>query len=99
MMVALRSDHDVHGRRAADDLRALGLRDAARNRDAHLAAITRRLILGDPQPPEFGVDLFGGLLADMAGVGGHQIRIPGAVSLDKTLARPRVPPSLRLVDV
>ena len=35
MMIALRADHDVHGRRAADDLLALGLRDAAGDRDAH----------------------------------------------------------------
>ena len=92
MMIALRPDHDVDNRRAADDLRALGLRDAARDRDAHIAPLARRLILGDPQPPEFGVDLFGGLLADMAGVEDHQIRILGAGRLDKALRPPACPP-------
>ena len=99
MMIALRPDHDVHCRRAADDLRALGLRDAARDRDAHLAPVARRLVLGDPQPPEFGVDLFGGLLADMAGVEDHQVRILGAGCLHKALRRQRVHHALRIVDV
>ena len=78
MMIALRTDHDVNGRRAADDLRALGLRDAAGHRDTHLAALARGLVLGDAQPAEFGIDFLGGLLADMAGVEDHQIRILGA---------------------
>ena len=47
MMIALRPDHDVYNRRAADDLLALGLRDAARDRNPHLAAVACRLILGD----------------------------------------------------
>ena len=34
MMIALRADHDVDHRRAADDLLAFGLRDAAGDRDA-----------------------------------------------------------------
>ena len=33
MMIALRTDHDIDDRRAADDLLALGLRDAAGDRD------------------------------------------------------------------
>ena len=99
MMIALRPDHDVDGRRAADDLLALGLRDAAGDRDAHLAAVARGLVLGDAQPPEFGVDLLGGLLADMAGVEDHQIRILGAGCLDKAFRRQRVHHALRIVDV
>ena len=98
-MIALRPDHDVDNRRAADDLRALGLRDAARDRNPHLAAIACRFILGDAQPPEFGVNLLGSLLADMAGVEDHQIRILGACCLDKALARQRVRHALRIVDV
>ena len=98
-MIALRPDHDVHGRRAADDFLALGLRDAARDGNAHLTAVACGLVLGDAQPPEFGVDLFGSLLADMAGVEDHEIRILGAGRLDKAFARQRVHHALRIVDV
>jgi hypothetical protein len=41
-MVALRSDHDVDIARAADDLLALGLRDAARDRHLKLRPSLRR---------------------------------------------------------
>src|SRR4029450_7480237 len=98
-MIALRPDHDVDRWRAADDLLAFGLRDAAGDSDAHLTAIARRLILGDTQPPEFGVDLLGGLLADVAGVEDHQIRILGAGCLDKALPSQRVYHALRIGDV
>ena len=37
-MVGLRADHQIDGRRAADDLAALGLGDAAGDADQHLAA-------------------------------------------------------------
>ena len=98
-MIALRADHDVDGRRAADDLCALGLRDAAGDRDPHLAPLARGFILGDAQAPEFGVDFFGGLFADVAGVEDDEIRILGAISLDKALRRQRVHHALCIVDV
>ena len=41
-VIALRPDHEVDDRRAADDLRAFGLRDAARDRDRHAAALPAR---------------------------------------------------------
>ena len=99
MMIALRADHDVDRRRAADDLLAFGLRDAAGHRDAHLAAVACGLVLGDAQPPELGVDLLGGLLADVAGVEDHQIRVLHAGGLDKAFGRQRVHHALRIVDV
>ena len=99
MVIALRADHDVDGRRAADDLGAFGLRDAAGHRDAHLATVARGLVLGDAQPPEFGVDFFGSLLADVAGVEDHQVRIFSAGGLDKAFRRQRVHHALRIVDV
>ena len=49
MMIALRADHDVDDRRAADDLGALGLRDAAGDRNTHLATLACGFILGDAQ--------------------------------------------------
>jgi hypothetical protein len=98
-MIALRADDDVDRRRTADDFFAFGLRDAARHRNPHLAAVACGLVLGDAQPPEFGVDLLGSLLADMAGVEDHQIGILGAGRLDKAFARQRVHHALRIVDV
>ena len=75
MMIALRADHDIDHRRAADDLLAFGLRDAAGHRDIHVAAIARGFVLDDAQPPQFRVDFLGGLFADVAGVEDHQIRV------------------------
>ena len=74
-MIALRADHDVDHRRAAHDLPTLGLRHAARDRDLHRAALARGFVLGDAQPAELGIDLFGGLLADMAGVEDDEVGV------------------------
>ena len=68
-------------RRAADDLLALGLRDAARDRDQHPAAffLRRRFQLLDAA--EFGKDLFRRPLADVAGVQHHEVRVVRPVGL------------------
>ena len=71
MMVALRADHDVDGRRAANDLIAFGLGDASRYRDAHGPAVACGFVLGETQPPQFRIDLLGSLFADVAGVEDH----------------------------
>ena len=99
MMVALRADHDIDHRRAADDLGAFGLRDAAGHRDAHLAAVARGFVLGEAQPPQFRVDLLRCLFADVAGVEDHQIRVIHVGGLDKAFRRQRVHHALRIVDV
>ena len=99
MMIALRTDHDIHGRRAADDLFAFGLRDAAGDRDFHVAALARGVVLHDAQATEFGIDFLGGFLADMAGVEDHQVRILDIGRLDKAFAGQRVHHALRIVDV
>ena len=41
VVIALRADHEVDCRRAAHDLLAFGLRDAAGDRDRHVAAVAR----------------------------------------------------------
>src|SRR6185503_11296433 len=61
-VVALRPDHEVDRRRAADDLLAFRLRDAACDRDHQLAAVARRLLFHHAEAPELGIDLLGGLL-------------------------------------
>ena len=52
-MIALRPHHEIDGRRAPDDLRAFGLRDAARNRDRDAAPIAGGLLLHHAQAAEF----------------------------------------------
>ena len=99
MMIALRPDHDIDRRRAADDLLALGLRDAAGHRDVHGAALARGFVLDDAQPSQFRIDFLGGLFADVTGVEDHQIRVIDAGSLDKAFRRQRVHHALRIVDV
>ena len=68
-MIALRADHHVDRRRAAQDLPALGLGDAAGDDDrASRGPRPLRARLQVAHPAELGIDLLGGLLADMAGV-------------------------------
>ncbi len=99
MMIALRADHDVDHRRAAHDLLALGLRHAARDRDLHRAAPARGLVLGDAQAAELGIDLFGGLLADVAGVEDDEVGILRAGRLHESFRSQRVHHALGIVDV
>src|SRR3974390_1774466 len=72
-VVVLRADDYVHDTCPADDLPAFRLRNAARHRDYHLATIGGRLVLHDPQPTDFGIDLLRRLLADVAGVQDDEI--------------------------
>jgi hypothetical protein len=73
-VIGLRPDHDFHRRRARHDFLALGLGDAAGHRDQRHAAIVTA------QAADIGIDLFGGLFADMAGVEHDQI---GAIALGR----------------
>ncbi len=95
-VIALRADHEVDDAGALDDLGAFGLGDAAGHRDHGLAAL---LLLLLPQAPELGIDLFGGLLADVAGVEDDEIGVLGRVRLDIALARQRVRHALGVIDV
>ena len=64
-------------RLAADDLCAFGLGDAAGDGD-HPAAVQRpRAPLQLAQAAEFGIDLLGRLLADVAGVQNDEIGLVG----------------------
>ncbi len=99
MVIALRADDDIDHRRAADDLFAFSLGDAAGHRDVHGPAVARGFVLDRAQPSQFGVDFLGGLFADVAGVEDHQIRIVDARGLDKALRCQRVHHALRIVDI
>ena len=75
MMIALRADHDIDDRRPA----IISAPSACVTQPAtvriHGAAVARGLVLDAAQPPEFGVDLLGGLFTDVAGVENHQVRV------------------------
>ena len=71
MVITLRPHHHVHDGRAADDLPALGLRDAASHRDIDLAAIARGLVLDNAQPSQFRIDFLGSLFADVTSIEDH----------------------------
>jgi hypothetical protein len=81
---------------AADDF---GLRDAARDRDGHVAAGARGFTLEDAQAAELGIDLLGGLLADVAGVEDDEIGVLGRCGLDVPLAAQKVRHTIGIVDV
>ena len=68
LVIALRADDDVDIGRAAKNLAALGLGDAAGDGDGHVAARRLPLLLQEIEAAELGEGLLGRLLADMAGV-------------------------------
>ncbi len=88
-MIGLRSDDQVDGRGAVHDFLAFGLGDATRDGDGHAAFATRQLVFAHfLEPADFGIDLFGGLFADMAGIEQHQVGAGGLVG-DLVAQRPQ----------
>src|SRR5436305_5249850 len=98
-MIALRADDDVDCRCTPDDLFALGLGHATRNRDHHSAPFPGRRLFERAHAAKFGIDFFRRLLADMAGMENDEIGIRHACRLDKTFGRERVRHTMRIVDV
>ena len=74
-VIGLRADDEIDGRCPAQDLVALGLGDAAGDADHHFAAFAGLLLLQVAQTAERRIDLFGRLLADVAGVEDDEIGI------------------------
>ena len=77
-------------RAAADDLLALGLRDAAGDRDDDAAAFGGGRFLQAAHAAEFGIDLLGRLLADVAGIEDDEVGVVGGRGLDIALRRQSV---------
>jgi hypothetical protein len=98
-VVALRSEYQIDCRRAADDLFALGLRYTTGYRDEHTAIFGRGGFFEAAHAAKFGVNLFSGFLADMAGIQDDEIGILGCGSLDVTVRRQGVRHPTRVVDV
>ena len=98
-VIALRSDNKIDRAFAAKNFLALGLRDAARDRDRHAAAGERGFVFHLAQAPEFGIDLVHRLFADVTGIEHDQIGVLGAIGLDIAFRRQRVRHTMRIVDV
>ena len=90
MMIVLRTDDDVDCGRAADDFFALGLRNAAGHRDQDAPVVGRGVFFQPAHAAEFGIDLFGGLLADVAGVENDEIGVFRRRGLDIAFRRQSV---------
>src|SRR2546430_14257368 len=75
-VIGLRAEHDIDKGRAPPDLFALGLRNAAGHRDEHAPALALPRALQAADAAELGKDLLRRLLADVAGIGGDQMRAP-----------------------
>jgi hypothetical protein len=99
-VIILRTDNEIDAAGALHDFRAFGLGDAARDRD-HDIALAGSFALGAhfAQPAEFGIDLVGRLLADMAGVENDEVGVFRRRGLDIAFGRQRVRHALGVVDV
>ncbi len=99
-VIGLGPEHDVDEGRAFEDFLALGLGDAASDRDQGLGGpLGGPAFLDPPQPAKLGIDLLRRLLADMAGVEDDQVGIVGPVRLGVTERRQDVCHARGVVDV
>ena len=98
-VIALRPEHQIDRRRAADDFFALGLRDAAGDGDDDAPAFGGGRLFHAAHAAEFRIDLLGRLLADVAGVEDDEIGVVGGRGLDIALRRQSVRHTTRVVDV
>jgi len=74
-------------------------RDTAGNRDNQPAVFSRGRFFQPAHAAEFGIDLFGGLFADVAGVEDDEVGILHCSGLDIAVRRQRVCHPTRVVDV
>jgi hypothetical protein len=74
LVIGLGPDHQVHRRLTPHDLLALGLGHAAGHGDGHGSAGLGLAALHQLDLAKLGIDLLGGLLANVAGVEHHQVR-------------------------
>ena len=98
-MVALRADHEIDRRGAAQDFLALRLRDAAGNRDQHAAVAAAGGFLQFADTAEFRIDLLGRLLANVAGVEDDEVGVFGGRGFDESFRRQNVRHTIGIVDV
>ena len=99
VVIVLRPDHHVDGGRPTQDLLALRLRDAAGDDDLRLPAMGLAFLLQLAHATELGINLFGGLLADMAGVEDDEVRLLHRLGFAVAFGRQHVRHALGIVDV
>ncbi len=99
LVITLRADHEIDYARALDDLLSLGLRHAASDRDHGVEAARIPLLLQRAHPAKLGIDLLGGLLADMAGVENDEIGIGRIVGRRVAMTGERLRHALGVVGV
>jgi hypothetical protein len=98
-VVGLGAEHQIDLGRAAQDLRALRLGHATGHRNGHAPAGLGVGPLERAQPAELGIDLFGSLFPDMAGVEDHHIGALGPLGGDVAERRQHVGHARGIVDV
>ncbi len=98
-VIALRADHEIDHGGAAENFCAFGLCHASGDSDGDAASAGGGFFLDPAHAAEFGIDLLGGLLADVAGVENDEVGVVGARGLDIALRRQGVRHTLRVVDV
>ncbi len=98
-MVALRADDNVDRGLAAQDLRSLGLSDAARDDQHRPAAGALAFLLELAQLAELGIDLLRGAFADMAGVEDDEVGVFDARGLVVPRLGGEIAHSLGIIDV
>ena len=94
-VVGLGPHHEIDGGLARHDLRALGLRHAARDANPQVGVRGLQPL----EPAELGVDLLRGLLADVAGVQQDEVGVLGRIDRLIALGRQRLGHALAVVDV
>ena len=99
VLIVLRADRQIDRGGAADDLGPFGLRYAAGDRDHDPPAALGGGLLQPVHAAELGIDLVGGLLADVAGVQDDEIGVIGGRGLGVAFACERVRHTMGIVDV
>ena len=94
-VVVLAAHDQIDQRHPAHDLLALGLRDTARDTDRQ----ARFRLLEGAQPAQIGIDLFGGLFADVTGVEQHHVRLGRIIGQGIALHAHRLGHALAVIDV
>src|SRR4029077_2298922 len=90
-VIALRADHEIDYACALKDLLSFSLRHAARHRDHGVEATGIPRLLYGAHPSKLGIDLLGGLLADVAGVEDDEVGLGRIVGRHVAMSAKRLP--------
>src|SRR6516165_10543652 len=98
-MIALGADDDVDHSGPPGDLLAFGLGDTAGHDHGDSSALAGRRLLERPDPAEFGINLLGGLFANVAGVQDHHVGIRRRGGLQEAFLAQQIRHTIGIVDV